>query len=121
MAAGHLANLQAIKTALDPLTLPSATNRKSSRTGFELVPWAQCDAHAAKALSASNGRSYSIAAALRMQTIVAEAGSCDMLRIVCGWSQRYLSVSPALARSVAPPTSTSSSPAPTDKLSTEPR
>ncbi len=31
---------------------------------------------------------YSIAAAFRMQTIVAEAGFCDTLRIVCGRSER---------------------------------
>jgi len=31
---------------------------------------------------------HSIAAAFRMQTIVAEAGFCDTLRIVCGRSDR---------------------------------
>jgi hypothetical protein len=31
---------------------------------------------------------YSIAAAFRMQTIVAEAGFCDTLRIMCGRSER---------------------------------
>ena len=31
---------------------------------------------------------YSITAAFRMQTIVAEAGFCDTLRIVCGRSER---------------------------------
>ena len=32
--------------------------------------------------------SYSIAAAFRMQTIVAEASFCDTLRIACGRSHR---------------------------------
>ena len=39
MAAGHLASLQAIKAALDPLYASFSDEQKKSQTVCELVPW----------------------------------------------------------------------------------